>query len=65
MPDITLPEVRLRDKLPEGLRDMTMDDIQKAIPEVKLPRFDIGREVRNAGRSADLLRRARYAQEGG
>jgi hypothetical protein len=39
MPEITLPEVKLRDvKLPEGFRDMTKDDIVQAVREVKLPK---------------------------
>ena len=57
MPDISLPEVRLKDKLPEGLRDVTVEDIQKAIPEVHLPKFelprmDLGRESQKAAREA-------------
>src|SRR5688500_3478733 len=46
MPEINLPEVRLKDKLPEGLRDVTMDDIQKAMPDFNLPSIDFGREAR-------------------
>lgn len=57
MPDISMPEVRLRDKLPEGLRDMTMDDIQKALPDVHLPRLDIGREARSVGKAAERASR--------
>jgi hypothetical protein len=57
MPDISMPEVRLRDKLPEGLRDMTMDDIQRALPDVRMPRLDIGREARNAGKAAERASR--------
>ena len=62
MPDISLPEVRLKDKLPEGLRDMTMDDIQKAMPEVhlpklELPRFDLSRDAQNAAREAEKATR--------
>jgi hypothetical protein len=53
MPDISLPEVRLKDKLPEGLRDMTMDDIQKALPDVRMPKFDVGRDARKASRAAE------------
>ena len=64
MPDISLPEVRLKEKLPEGLRDMTMDDIQKAMPDVRLPRIDIAGEARSAGRSAErAANRARKAAE--
>ncbi|HVL53338.1 MAG TPA: hypothetical protein VM344_03675, partial [Vitreimonas sp.] len=40
MPDLSVPEMRLKDRLPEGLRDMTMDDIQNAMPDVRLPKFD-------------------------
>jgi hypothetical protein len=53
MPDISLPEVRLKDKLPEGLRDMTFDDIQKAIPEVHLPKIDLGRDAAKARKAAE------------
>jgi hypothetical protein len=53
MPDISLPEVRLKDRLPEGLRDMTIDDIQKAIPEVHLPRIDLGRDAAKARQAAE------------
>jgi hypothetical protein len=58
MPDISLPEVRLKGKLPEGLRDMSLDDIQNAMPDVHLPRFDFGRESRNAGKAAGRATRA-------
>jgi hypothetical protein len=37
MPEIQLPEV----KLPEGLRDMTKDDIVQAVKEVKMPKVDL------------------------
>jgi hypothetical protein len=67
MPDISLPEVHLPDfKLPEGLRDMNREDIQKAMPGVRLPkielpkRSDISKELAKAGRDIDkaLPRRA-------
>jgi hypothetical protein len=61
MPDISRPEVRLKDKLPEGLRDMTMDDIQRAMPEVHMPRMDLGRSARKARKGAE--RAARDAQK--
>jgi hypothetical protein len=39
MPEITLPEVKLRDvKLPDGFRDMNKDDIVQAVRDVKLPK---------------------------
>ena len=39
MPEITLPDVKIRDvKLPEGFRDMTKDDIVHAVRDVKLPK---------------------------
>lgn len=53
MPELSMPEVRLKDKLPEGLREMRIDDIQKALPDVRLPRIDLGREARNAGKAAE------------
>jgi len=58
MPEITLPEVRLKDKLPEGLRDMSLDDIQKAIPDVRLPTVDLAREAKAAGKAAERATRA-------
>jgi hypothetical protein len=67
MPDFSLPEVHLPDfKLPEGLRDMNREDIQKAMPDVRLPkidlpkRSDISKELAKAGRDLDkaLPRRA-------
>lgn len=67
MPELSLPEVRLKDKLPEGLRSMNLDDIQKAIPDVRLPSFElpkveIGREAQRAARRADKAsRRAQKA----
>ena len=60
MPDISLPEVRLKGKLPEGLRDLTIDDIQKAMPDVHLPTVDLGRETRRLG--ADARRAAKQAE---
>jgi hypothetical protein len=59
MPDISLPEVHLPDfKLPEGLRDMNREDIQRAMPDVRLPkidlkRSDISKELAKAGRDID------------
>jgi hypothetical protein len=62
MPDISLPEVHLPDfKLPEGLRDMNREDIQKAMPDVRLPKIDLKRsdiskmskELAKAGREVD------------
>jgi hypothetical protein len=67
MPDISLPEVRLPDfKLPEGLRDMNREDIQKAMPDVRLPklellkRSDVSKELAKASRDLEktLPRRA-------
>ncbi len=52
MRDISLPEVRLKGKLPEGLRDLSLDDIQKAMPDVHLPDIDLGRETRRLGGDA-------------
>ncbi len=49
MPEITLPDVRLRDlKLPDGLRDMNRRDIQAAINDriprrVELPEVDLSK----------------------
>jgi hypothetical protein len=65
MPDISLPEVRLKDKLPEGLRDMTMEDIQRAMPDVHLPRFDLGREARRVRKDAEkaVARAAKEAEK--
>ncbi len=60
MPDISLPEVRLKGKLPEGLRDLTVDDIQRAMPDVHLPNIDLGRETRKLGR--DARKAARQAE---
>jgi hypothetical protein len=37
MPSITLPEVRLKARLPEGLRDMSVQDIQNAMSDVRRP----------------------------
>ena len=65
MPDISLPEVRLKARLPEGLRDMSVEDIQNAMPEVRLPKVDLskvelpkfdldfGREAGKAAKRAD------------
>ena len=59
MPDISLPEVHLPEfRLPEGLRDMNREDIQKAMPDVRLPkidlrRSDISKELAKAGREID------------
>lgn len=66
MPEISMPEVRLKDKLPEGLRDVSVEDIQKAFPEVKLPKldFDFGREAGKAAkRTEKLAKEARKAAE--
>jgi hypothetical protein len=65
MPDISLPEVRLKDKLPEGLRDMNMGDIQRAMPDVHLPRIDLGREARRVRKDAEkaVARAAREAEK--
>jgi hypothetical protein len=42
MPDISFPEVHLPDfKLPEGLRDMNREDIQKSMSDVKVPKIDL------------------------
>lgn len=62
MPDLSIPEVRLRDKLPKGLRTMTLDDIQKAIPDVRLPAIDVSGidlagDVEKAARSAEKVSR--------
>lgn len=54
MPDISFPEVHLPDlKLPQGLRDMNREDIQKSIsdvrPKIDLPKSkDISRELAKA-----------------
>ena len=65
MPDISLPEVRLKARLPQGLRDMSVEDIQNAMPDVHLPKvdlskvempkldLDLGREAGRAARRAD------------
>jgi hypothetical protein len=56
MPDLSLPEIHLRDiKLPDGLRDMNRHDIQNAIgdrlpkrsdlPEVDLSKVDLPKAV--------------------
>jgi hypothetical protein len=73
MPDISLPEIRLKARLPEGLRDMTVDDIQSAMPDVRaprvdlakielpkleLPRIDLGREAGRAAKRADKAARS-------
>ena len=77
MPDISVPEVRLKDKLPEGLRDMTVEDIQKALPEFHLPKlelatFEIARDAQRAAKDAgkaagrarkDAAKAARGAQK--
>lgn len=77
MPDISVPEVRLKDKLPEGLRDMTVEDIQKALPEFHLPKLDLSttdiardaqRAAKDAGKAAgrarkDAAKAARGAQK--
>ena len=64
MPDISLPEVRLKARLPEGLRDMSVEDIQNAMPEVHLPKvelpkfdLDFGREAGRAAKRADKAAR--------
>jgi hypothetical protein len=42
MAEITLPEMKLPDiKLPEGLREMTRDDIIQAARDVHLPKFEL------------------------
>lgn len=42
MAEITFPEVKLPDiKLPEGLREMTRDDIVRAAKDVHLPKFEM------------------------
>lgn len=42
MAEITLPEIKLSDiKLPEGLREMTRDDIVHAAKDVHLPKFEM------------------------
>lgn len=64
MPEIKVPEVKLHlktpdvkfgdVKLPEGLRDMTREDIQKAVGDIRLPKVDlptaasIGKELEKA-----------------
>ncbi len=60
MPNFSLPEVRFKARLPEGLRDMSVEDIQDAMPDVHLPKvdlpkfdFDLGREAGKAGKRAD------------
>ena len=65
MPDISLPEVRFKARLPEGLRDMSVEDIQHAMPDVRLPKVDLskvelpkidvdfGREAGRAAKRAD------------
>lgn len=60
MPDISFPELKLPDiKLPEGLRDMNREDIQKAIPDVRFPRFslpkrsDVSKELAKAGKDIE------------
>jgi hypothetical protein len=77
MPDISVPEVRLKDKLPEGLRDMTVEDIQKALPEFHLPKLELSttdiardaqRAAKDAGKAAgrarkDAAKAARGAQK--
>jgi hypothetical protein len=51
MPDISLPEVKLpKFELPHGLRDMTREDIQRAIPEIKLP--DLQKQAEKVAESA-------------
>ena len=77
MPDISVPEVRLKDKLPEGLRDMTVEDIQKALPAIHLPKLELAtsdiardaqRAAKDAGKAAgrarkDAAKAARGAQK--
>lgn len=75
MPDLSMPEVRRRARLPEGLRDMSVEDIQSAMPDVRLPKVelpkvelprldDLGREAGRAARRADkAARRARKSAE--
>jgi len=42
MPDISLREVKLpKIELPEGLREMTAEDVAKAMSEVRLPKIDL------------------------
>jgi hypothetical protein len=60
MPDISLPEVHLPDfRLPEGLRDMNREDIQRAMPDVRLPRLELpkrpslSKELAKAGKEID------------
>ena len=48
MPDLSLPEIRLPVKLPEGLRDMNRHDIQSAIGDrlpkkVEMPEVDLSK----------------------
>src|SRR5919112_1113870 len=64
MPDISLPEVRLKARLPEGLRDMSVEDIQNAMPDVRMPKvelpkidLDFGREAGRAAKRADKAAR--------
>lgn len=58
MPDISFPEVHMPDlKLPQGLRDMNREDIQKSIsdakPKIDLPKSkDISRELAKATNKA-------------
>jgi hypothetical protein len=49
MPTISLP----RFQLPEGLRDMTAEDIGKAMPEVHLPKVDVDAIGKRAGKVVD------------
>src|SRR2546423_3211249 len=62
MPDISLPEVRLRDKLPEGLRDMSREDIQKAMPEMRLPRLEL---PRRSGVSKEVAKAVKDLEKAG
>ena len=44
MREITLPEINLPDfKVPEGLREMSRDDIVQAAREVRLPEIDLSK----------------------
>ena len=70
MPDISLPEVRFpKIELPEGLRDMTREDIQNALPDFKLP--DFGKQANKmadqAGKYADQAGKqaGKYADQAG
>lgn len=43
MPRFSLPEVRFKARLPEGLRDMSVEDIQDAMPDVHVPKVDVSK----------------------